>query len=204
MRAARYHLCLRRTCGLLGRIARRDRDPSCARHRAIRPHNLPLDARKRDFKSKSHCVDTTTPPAQAVKNFSSEQDDSASGFAWVAREPQLICGAKGRASSLRSIDYHKFSCLRQHKFGGKIQPTKSVPRSSQAPLSCHSCSHSFRRRKPPLRLRLRALRAWQNFTPKALISPPGGSAIALNHGPGPAFAGSRWSAPRHHRGARLR
>jgi hypothetical protein len=26
---------------------------------------------------------------------SSEQDDSASGFAWVAREPKLMCGAKG-------------------------------------------------------------------------------------------------------------
>ena len=30
----------------------------------------------------------------------------ASGFAWFAREPQLMCGAKGRASSQRSIDYH--------------------------------------------------------------------------------------------------
>jgi len=36
--------------------------------------------------------------------FSSEQDGSASGFAWVAREPKLMCGAKGRASSQRSID----------------------------------------------------------------------------------------------------
>lgn len=39
-------------------------------------------------------------------NFCSEQDDRASGFAWLAREPQLMCGAKGRASSQRSTDYH--------------------------------------------------------------------------------------------------
>src|ERR1035438_1018605 len=34
----------------------------------------------------------------------SEQDDNASGFAWVAREPQLMFGAGWRASSQRSID----------------------------------------------------------------------------------------------------
>ena len=43
---------------------------------------------------------------EAVSGSCSEQDDSASGFAWLAREPQLMCGAKGRASSQRSIDYH--------------------------------------------------------------------------------------------------
>ena len=42
----------------------------------------------------------------AVSVHCSEQDDRASGFAWLAREPQLMCGAKGRTSSLRSIDYH--------------------------------------------------------------------------------------------------
>jgi len=31
---------------------------------------------------------------------------SASGFAWFAREPKLMVGAEGRASSQRSIDYH--------------------------------------------------------------------------------------------------
>ena len=31
---------------------------------------------------------------------------SASGFAWVAREPELIFGAEGRASSQRSTEYH--------------------------------------------------------------------------------------------------
>src|SRR5271157_2184001 len=36
----------------------------------------------------------------------SEQDDRASGFAWYAREPQLMCGAKGRASSQRFTEYH--------------------------------------------------------------------------------------------------
>jgi hypothetical protein len=52
----------------------------------------------------------------------SEQDGSASGFAWVAREPQLMCGAMGRASSLRSTDYHNCIRLRQHKFGEKLSP----------------------------------------------------------------------------------
>jgi hypothetical protein len=32
---------------------------------------------------------------EAVSMNRSEQDDGASGFAWVAREPQLMCGAKG-------------------------------------------------------------------------------------------------------------
>jgi hypothetical protein len=35
-----------------------------------------------------------------------EQEDNATGYAWNAREPQLMCGAKGRASSHRSTDYH--------------------------------------------------------------------------------------------------
>ncbi|MGD0801088.1 MAG: hypothetical protein ABR906_07225 [Terracidiphilus sp.] len=42
----------------------------------------------------------------AVSRVCSEQDDSASGFAWVAREPQLIFGAEGRASSQRLSEYH--------------------------------------------------------------------------------------------------
>jgi hypothetical protein len=36
----------------------------------------------------------------------SEQDDSASGFAWVAREPELMFGAEGRSSSQRFQGYH--------------------------------------------------------------------------------------------------
>jgi hypothetical protein len=46
--------------------------------------------------------------------FSSEQDVGASGFSWVAREPQLIVGAKGRTSSQRSLEYHKLSGRLQH------------------------------------------------------------------------------------------
>jgi hypothetical protein len=46
------------------------------------------------------------PAKTAAKNICSEQDDCASGFAWIAREPQLMCGAKGRASLQRSTDYH--------------------------------------------------------------------------------------------------
>jgi hypothetical protein len=45
----------------------------------------------------------------------SEQDNRASGFAWVAREPQLIFGAGWRASSQRSIDYHNLARLRHRK-----------------------------------------------------------------------------------------
>jgi hypothetical protein len=40
---------------------------------------------------------------------------SASGFTWFAREPRLIVGAEGRASSQRSIGYHSRSRLRQAK-----------------------------------------------------------------------------------------
>ena len=40
---------------------------------------------------------------------------SASGFTWVAREPQLMVGAEGRASSLRSIDYHNSPLFQQCK-----------------------------------------------------------------------------------------
>jgi hypothetical protein len=66
-------------------------------------------------------ADTSTSPLKRPL-FDSEQDGSASGFAWVAREPKLMCGAKGRASSLRSIDYHNPACFRQHKSDGKINP----------------------------------------------------------------------------------
>jgi hypothetical protein len=63
----------------------------------------------------------------------SEQDGSASGFAWVAREPELMCGAKGRASSLRSIDYHNRTHQYQQKPGGKSAPSRR-PRSASQPL----------------------------------------------------------------------
>ena len=63
---------------------------------------------------------TITLPASSAAVFFSEQDGSASGIAWVAREPQLMYGAKVRTSLLRSIDYHNFACLRQYKIGGNL------------------------------------------------------------------------------------
>jgi hypothetical protein len=58
---------------------------------------------------------------EAVSGDSSEQDDSASGFAWVAREPKLMVGAEGRASSQRSIDYHSLPGIRQDYFAARIR-----------------------------------------------------------------------------------
>jgi hypothetical protein len=43
---------------------------------------------------------------EAVSGSFSEQDGSASGFSWIAREPELMYGAEGRASSQRSVEYH--------------------------------------------------------------------------------------------------
>jgi hypothetical protein len=40
---------------------------------------------------------------------------SASGFTWFAREPELIFGAEGRASSQRSTEYHSASLNLQEK-----------------------------------------------------------------------------------------
>jgi hypothetical protein len=57
------------------------------------------------------------PQKEAVSGSCSEQDDSASGSAWLAREPQLMYGAKGRASSQRSIDYHNLARSRSGKIG---------------------------------------------------------------------------------------
>jgi len=45
---------------------------------------------------------------------------SASGFTWFAREPKLIVGAEGRASSQRSIDYHIPSRPSNGKSGKRI------------------------------------------------------------------------------------
>ena len=42
------------------------------------------------------CGQTRLPPQKiAVSNSGSEQDVRASGFAWDAREPKLMCGARG-------------------------------------------------------------------------------------------------------------
>ena len=62
------------------------------------------------------------PQKTAVSSHCSEQDVRASGFAWYAREPQLMCGAKGRASSQRSIDYHIPSHRSKDNFGKGISP----------------------------------------------------------------------------------
>jgi hypothetical protein len=53
------------------------------------------DARIEDFKAEVSARIHSTLSAIAAKNYFPEQDERASGFAWVAREPQLMCGAKG-------------------------------------------------------------------------------------------------------------
>ncbi len=55
---------------------------------------------------------------------------SASGFSWVAREPQLMYGAKGRASLQRSTDYHI--------------PAQHFQRKSHIPQDFHRIYSSFR------------------------------------------------------------
>ena len=55
---------------------------------------------------------------------------------WVAREPRLMCGAKGRASSLRSTDYHNCSCRRQQKLGGTFGHGP-MPAIALSPASSH-------------------------------------------------------------------
>ena len=54
---------------------------------------------------------------------------SASGLTWFAREPKLICGAEGRASSQRSIDYHSSTRFRQAKRKAEtaFQPDRRIP-----------------------------------------------------------------------------
>jgi hypothetical protein len=74
--------------------------------------------------------------------FCSEQDDRASGFAWYAREPELMCGAKGRASSQRSTDYHTGRPESQSQLPAKIaDPKRDLPeptRTLHLRLAC-SC-----------------------------------------------------------------
>src|SRR5271157_4052218 len=41
-----------------------------------------------------------------IQGFARNRMTSASGFTWVAREPRLMVGAKGRASAQRLIEYH--------------------------------------------------------------------------------------------------
>ena len=96
---------------------RRSWDDAAARKRfSLRPVRAPIRRTRRRERSAPAgypgAVSTrmthlrSSPQKTAVSSHCSEQDVRASGFAWVAREPQLMCGAKGRASSQRSIDYH--------------------------------------------------------------------------------------------------
>ncbi len=59
---------------------------------------------------------------EAVSGGFSEQDGCASGFTWVAREPELMDGAKGRASSQRLVEYHNLPRLRQHRCKARRNP----------------------------------------------------------------------------------
>jgi hypothetical protein len=52
-------------------------------------------------KERSRTRSRVDPHQMRLQGGCSEQDDSASGFAWVAREPKLMFGAEGRASSQR-------------------------------------------------------------------------------------------------------
>ena len=45
----------------------------------------------------------------------------ASGFTWVAREPQLMDGAMGRASAQRFIEYHVLATDYKEKNGGNVE-----------------------------------------------------------------------------------
>jgi hypothetical protein len=108
---------------------------------------------------KSSLAYTSASPQKRFWLFS-EQDGSASGFAWVAREPKLMCGAKGRASSLRSIDYYNRTWLRQHKLGGKINPLSPLREYSGADLKSHPLRFLlFRRSKGPFRCKIPAIRS---------------------------------------------
>jgi hypothetical protein len=79
-----------------------------------------LERAKKDFQkeiSKSSACGhrpAVTRKKEAVSGSCSEQDDSASGFAWVAREPQLMLGQRGahpHRDSRSAIDATAFSAL---------------------------------------------------------------------------------------------
>jgi len=70
---------------------------------------------------------------------------SASGFTWVAREPRLMVGAKMRASSRISIDYHNLPQIQQLQLR-QSQGTFGLLRNRAGqviPLT-RSCSCNFR------------------------------------------------------------
>ena len=82
----------------------------------------PAQSRKiPDFLWKSRCFGARTDrPAVTRKKkrflmVARNRMISASGFTWFAREPELIYGAEGRASSQRSVEYHSRPRPRQLK-----------------------------------------------------------------------------------------
>ncbi len=123
----------------------------------------------------------------------SEQDDNASGFAWVAREPQLIYGAGWRASSQRSIDYHSLPAVRP----ANRQSDLTLPR----PLEGHNgsgpgrfqllrplCSCDFRCQLGLLGAKNRGC---PEASPRHLYSVrPGACGVDAAPGPDPASAAS--------------
>jgi len=52
-----------------------------------------------------------------IQGFSRNKMTSASGFTWVAREPQLMDGAKVRASAQRLVEYHLLPVVSKAKSG---------------------------------------------------------------------------------------
>src|ERR1017187_9950347 len=77
-----------------------------ARWCVVRPKHANKDFRKEISEHMRTQICGHPQKKEAVSGSCSEEDDGASGFAWLAREPKLMCGAEGRASSQRSIDYH--------------------------------------------------------------------------------------------------
>jgi hypothetical protein len=84
-----------------------------------------IAARKRDFSEKiaeKRRICTRKcghPHKKAVSGVSRNRMTSASGFTWVAREPQLMFGAKGRASAQRFLEYHHLARFLQLNKSGK-------------------------------------------------------------------------------------
>jgi hypothetical protein len=69
---------------------------------------------------------------EAVSYNCSEKDDKRFRFCLVAREPKLMYGAKGRASSQRSTDYHVLPRLNQSRIRAESRrkapwPVKIAP-----------------------------------------------------------------------------
>jgi hypothetical protein len=86
-------------------------------------------------------------PRAYNSNICSEQDGRASGFAWLAREPKLMCGAKGRASLQR---YQKNTtafagCHKKTRLKNRAQKPLPPPRLRTGPTEpcCAPSRSSF-------------------------------------------------------------